>query len=255
MTELIISADDFGYSEEVDKSIIELVKYNKISSTSILANYVTTESLKLLVDHFNAKAGMHFNIVEGKPLSEKYKVRSLINSSGHFYPLYIQIPRVILGLSKKNEIKEEFHAQMNFLKSHGIKISHIDSHQHMHGIIGFRGLFISILKENNIDRTRAIRLVRLDKVRYAVLALLTLNNKRIFRKNDLKTPDYILTSLSVGRIKDIHKYMNKKKGRIELIAHPSFKNFDDYLDRQKEFDFLMSSTLLESYKKGCFLSL
>jgi predicted glycoside hydrolase/deacetylase ChbG (UPF0249 family) len=80
---LIINADDYGLDEDANQAIIILAKENAITSTSVMANLVTDKAISIL-KQLSVSTGLHLNLIEGKPISDPNKVRSLIDEDDNF---------------------------------------------------------------------------------------------------------------------------------------------------------------------------
>lgn len=85
MKKLIITADDYGMCEAVNKAIEECVKSEIVLSTNVMTNMSCCEEAAHLKDKFPLlSVGVHFNFTAGTPLSSADKVSSLIDSDGKF---------------------------------------------------------------------------------------------------------------------------------------------------------------------------
>ena len=90
MISIKVTADDFGYCGMRNKGILELCKEGIIHSISLLVN--ATECLAAVSAFhelpFNIKSninvGLHLNLTEGKPVSERSSIPSLLNDAGNF---------------------------------------------------------------------------------------------------------------------------------------------------------------------------
>ena len=85
MKNLIVNADDLGWTEGVNRGIAEVHHQGLITSTSLLANGRAFASA-LAVSH-NSPAlgvGVHLNLSDGPPIAEAGSVRSLLNEEGQF---------------------------------------------------------------------------------------------------------------------------------------------------------------------------
>ena len=90
MINITVTADDFGYCEMRNKGILELCKKGIIHSISLLVN--ATDSIaavsafhQLPIDiKSNISVGLHLNLTEGKPVSERSSIPSLLNDAGNF---------------------------------------------------------------------------------------------------------------------------------------------------------------------------
>ena len=70
MKKLIITADEFGQSEDANKAICELFKEGYITNTALMANTDAAEEAIRLAKQNKINAGIHFNLTEGRPLSD-----------------------------------------------------------------------------------------------------------------------------------------------------------------------------------------
>ena len=79
---LIINADDFGLSKSISDGVIEGIKGEYITSTSIMANMEYAEyAIKEAVKHNITCIGLHINLTVGKPILYN---ANLIDERGEF---------------------------------------------------------------------------------------------------------------------------------------------------------------------------
>jgi predicted glycoside hydrolase/deacetylase ChbG (UPF0249 family) len=72
---LILNADDFGYSEAVNRAILSAFESSLVTSTSIMANMPGFDDAIGMVGRGNVvgqKVGVHLNLTEGFALSGSY---------------------------------------------------------------------------------------------------------------------------------------------------------------------------------------
>ena len=69
---MVINADDFGYSESVNKAISDCFEKGLINRTTIMVNMPQAEAASELArtNGFFDKVGLHINLTEGKALSD-----------------------------------------------------------------------------------------------------------------------------------------------------------------------------------------
>lgn len=133
MTNLIINADDFGMSREVNEGIETGIKRGIIRNVSVIANMpYFSDAVSFLKKHPEVSVGLHFNITEGQPVLPPNEVDTLIKEDGSFFYWTSLIPRLVVRNAKLEQIKKELFAQFAKLKSTGLPITHIDSHHHIH---------------------------------------------------------------------------------------------------------------------------
>lgn len=128
MKRLIINADDFGLTDGVCAGIVESILTGAVSSTSAMVCVPEAiENLRRWAPKLEGRMGAHLQLTGGVPCAEPSMLSSLVNAEGQF-------PRSWRGLGRLNrdEVRREWHAQMELLLSLGIKPTHIDTHHHVH---------------------------------------------------------------------------------------------------------------------------
>lgn len=123
MKQLIVNADDFGYCESVNHGIVRAYKDGIVRSATIMANMPGFEhGIELAKANPGLRIGVHLTLSCYKPILENHK--TLVGEDGYFI--------------KENEnfdveeVYQEFVTQIERVIATGIKISHIDSHHHVH---------------------------------------------------------------------------------------------------------------------------
>jgi predicted glycoside hydrolase/deacetylase ChbG (UPF0249 family) len=132
----IINADDLGANETVNDATFEMMSRKSVTSATLLANGPRIrEAIRELVHFPNCSFGIHLNITEFSPLSSKEGLVEILDESGSFNGKFNDN---ILEVKKSyllfNAITKEFCLQIEKLLSFEVKISHIDSHHHIHTI-------------------------------------------------------------------------------------------------------------------------
>ncbi|MGX4598904.1 chitin disaccharide deacetylase [Faecalimicrobium sp. JNUCC 81] len=143
MTKLIINADDFGYSEGVNLGIISAYKNGVVSSTTMMSAMPGFEQgVELLKENPGLGCGVHMTLSCYKPLLKKHK--TIVDENGYFYK---RITNESLEDMDIDEIYEEFCAQIDRVIQYGIKITHLDSHHHVHGLLKLNPVIKKILNK------------------------------------------------------------------------------------------------------------
>ncbi len=251
---LIINADDFGYDADATAAILELSGLKKITSTTILANMVKPESLEKLKMIDSISTGIHINLISGKPLSSPEKVASLIDGSGEFYPAPKLLQKFISRKIKSSEIETELTNQIFRLKDHGIKISHADSHQHIHQFPFLGKTILNILLRLDITKVRNCRLTSVTSKRATIIQLFAMaTNKHL---KSFKTSDGLIPDFSFAKDYDLHFFEQmitnsfSKNNTLEIMTHPGLADMPgSYLNRKKEYLFWKNENLFRILQK------
>ncbi len=275
MKRIIINCDDLGISKETNEVIFEVLKNKKASSASILANSKNFNHASSIINKKfkKYKFGVHLNLTEGKALHNS-KNNFLSNSKGYFF----HKPEYFFFLTKKRkelikkDIYYEFKSQILKLKKHRIKISHFDTHQHIHQSKFIYDILILLGKEFKINKIRNVnekfilstffdnfyyKFFNLNYLKFFLFKLINYKKIKFF-----KTTDYFFGLLNSGLINkdELFNYLdNLKNGSsIELCIHPSklrkknnksrFNDFYDSINRIKEKKLLFSKDLSLGFK-------
>ncbi len=151
---LIVNADDFGISEEVNAGIVEAHREGIVTAASIMAVGGAFESA---VAHCqllpSLDMGVHLTLVGGKPLL-RWDC-SLVDGEGRFLSdSRLFLKRYLRGAIRLADIQVEWSAQIERVLDRNIPVSHLDSHQHVHALPGIMDLTLRLAKRYGIPFVR-----------------------------------------------------------------------------------------------------
>lgn len=157
MAKIIINADDFGMNPYVNEQIEMALKADAITSTTILANSNTPDTVVRVVNELKETKsfGAHLNLTQGKCLTENSAFHrvGLVDENNCFSlsPRKIEWTEELLS-----GVYAEWKAQIRAIKDLGIYISHIDGHHHIHNDPVFQPILFQICHEEGINKIRRI---------------------------------------------------------------------------------------------------
>ena len=124
---LIINADDYGYTQGINKGIIHGHKNGIISSTTVLTNSPNLQqSYDLVKECPQLGLGVHLTLTLGKPLTQGH---SLTDQNGYFF----NRKEINLSIMDKKEIYNEWKSQIElFIQTFNQYPTHLDSHHSVH---------------------------------------------------------------------------------------------------------------------------
>ena len=132
MRRLIVNADDFGLTSGVNRAIIKGNQSGIVTSATLMANAKATDAaIDLAMAQPGLKTGCHVVLIDGVPLTAN--LSSLAENSQRFRTSLKQF--ALAAIRKQiaaEEIQREVEAQIRKLQSHGITLTHLDSHKHTH---------------------------------------------------------------------------------------------------------------------------
>lgn len=237
MLQFIINADDFGLNDEVNEGILKSFRNGILRSASLMANGNSFDhAVGIIHSNPNLDIGVHLTLVEGKPIMAADKIPSLLNENGNLYTHAIKFTKKYFSeVINLGEAYEELNAQIRKVLDHGINISHIDSHQHIHMLPKILDLIIDLANQYNI------KFIRLPKENICVYMfrdltsleriaqIATLNyfcskaEKKIPTKTDFFAGYYFGGKLSKQNLLTLINYL-PAEGVCELMCHPGLNH-------------------------------
>lgn len=151
---LVINADDLGLSRGVNRGIIKSAECGVVTSVSMIANMPDWDDAlaRLHATRADISVGLHFNIVAGRPLTSAPSITD--PTTGAFYSLPQLAMRAISGRVSRDDVSAECVAQLAKLRAAGIRVSHIDSHRHVHALPGIGGAVLETAQMLGISMVR-----------------------------------------------------------------------------------------------------
>lgn len=209
---LIISADDFGKNEKINKNIIELLHLGKIDRVEIFALGGFSPSQIDQLKKSGVKLDLH--LTTGDFLNER---------TGVLLRLFIFLAR-LLGTSSPKKIEGEWQNQIkNFQKLFGRKPDGLSSHEHIHYFPLYFKVATRLAKKNGIEFIRYGRRGTLEKNNLISFILDSLSAFTLIGR--LKTTDYLLSLDWLKNKKNLLDYI-PEEGTTELVCH--FDRDDEY---------------------------
>lgn len=219
---IIINADDCGYSQKVNAAIETCIQKGKITSTTIMANMDDFNGAVRLYNEYNefVSFGAHLNLTEGVPLTKSQVLLDLgmfkevdggILFSGKEWR-FSQIPN-----EAKKDVLKELDLQLQKIFDSEIKVSHIDSHHHIHTGVSIIPIIVELAKKYNIKSIRNIRNYIPFSCSYIGRKVWELWLKSLY--HDVIITDYFAIFSEFYRLTKEEK-LTKKNSTIELMVHP-----------------------------------
>lgn len=131
---LIINADDFGYSDAVNRAIIHAHLEGVLSSTSLMVNErAVDQAVTLAKAHTTLAVGLHLVTVLGRAALPHSELPHITNERGEFpnSPAFAGM-KYYFSPSARREIKREMRVQFERFRDTGLPFSHVDGHNHLH---------------------------------------------------------------------------------------------------------------------------
>ena len=144
LNNLILVADDYALCESINEGIIEAYTQGNINFVSIFSNMPGLEhGLNLLKQASKLKYGLHFSLNRGVCFNKS----STLCDGKNFYSRFELIKKIYQKKINPEDIKNELIHQIQKLEERGLKITTIDSDNHIHHNAFILKSIIPILKK------------------------------------------------------------------------------------------------------------
>jgi predicted glycoside hydrolase/deacetylase ChbG (UPF0249 family) len=236
-----VNADDFGIAPGVNRAILELHAAEVLTSATLMAQAsATEEAVNMALAMPSLGVGCHIVLVDGSPVSELRSIPSLIDrGTGAFHPTLVGfLKRLYTFRISAAEIEAEAAAQIAHLQSYGLRLTHIDTHKHLHmfppvlravlraakaaGICAVRNPFEPVWSLNATADAPEMR-------RAEVIFLRRFESKfrRIVAEEGFVTTEGAVGVLATGtvNIATVNALVNgMPEGTFEFVTHPGYRD-------------------------------
>jgi len=262
---LIVNADDFGASEQVNEAIIRAFNDGVLTSASLMVTGEAVEQAVMLAkENPGLAVGIHLVTVVGRSVLPHREIPSLVDEEGNFSNdpnlaglKYFFSPRA------RRELRRELAAQFEKFESTGIPLSHIDGHLHLHvhpvifntalelgAKYGARRMRVPVEERElalGFDRTSLLR----KTVHTLMFGGLAWYMKRKLRSRGFAFPERVYGNLQSGRMNEryfLYVLDNLTSVISEIYFHPAVYSPDRILNDDErqcsiEFEALMSNVV------------
>jgi predicted glycoside hydrolase/deacetylase ChbG (UPF0249 family) len=153
---LIVNADDLGWTEGVNLGIAEAHRNGIVTSASLLANGAAFASgVEMARTTPGLGVGVHLNLSDGEPVAERELLTTLLNDKGE---LEGRPESLLLKLARRSvsvlEIEQEWDAQIQKVRDSGVEPSHLDGHRHVQMLPGLFEIALRLAKKHGIAAVR-----------------------------------------------------------------------------------------------------
>jgi hopanoid biosynthesis associated protein HpnK len=246
---LIVNADDLGWTEGVNRGIAEVHRNGIVTSASLLANGAAFASaVELARSTPGLGVGVHLNLSDGEPIAPRELVATLLNDNGEFAggPEFL-----LLRIAKRDvtvrEAEQEWEAQIEKVKEAGIQPTHLDGHKHVHMLPGLFEVALRLAKRYGIGAIRVAHeasslraalsagderhasVVLKQGVQARGLKLLARDAREQAERAGISTSDYFCGIAQTGEMtkEGVARLLRSlPEGTTELMTHPGYADQD-----------------------------
>ena len=237
MKQIIVNADDFGRHELINRAVEQGVRAGVLRSATIMpggAAFDDAAALALRCPKLGV--GIHLTLVNGNPVLPPAEIPSLVTEAGMFADDHTAFTAGLLrGRVNLGEVRAELAAQLRRVEAAGIRLTHADSHQHMHVLPGVIDIVLDLCRTAGIPAMRAPRAPLFaghfggigQLIGRTGLALLARRAAAKAKQCGIRTPDHF-AGIVAGEAVDTAALTaiaeNLADGTTEVMLHPGTDN-------------------------------
>jgi hopanoid biosynthesis associated protein HpnK len=220
--QLVVNADDFGFTPDVNEGIVEAHRRGILTATTLMANgEAFDDAVRLARAMPSLDIGCHLVLIGGQSLVDRR-------------PLPGSVPQLLQALARR-EIRpyDELAAQVRTILAAGIRPTHLDTHKHTHLAPPVLDAVARLSEEFGIRWVRrpfdfpvnALRgtVPRLKRLTSDALGLMRRRFHRVLARHGCRTTDHFAGFQITGRFRAaelVELLAALPEGSTELMCHP-----------------------------------
>lgn len=254
---LVVTADDFGLSREVNEAVEIAHRDGILSAASLMvAEPWAAEAVARARRLPGLAVGLHLTLVEGRAVLPRADIPDLIGPDGR---LRTDLARygasIFVRPSVKRQVAAEIRAQFEAFRATGLALDHVNAHKHYHLHPTIASLVIAIGRDCGMRALRvpvepAEVLARVEPVRRGLEARIAAPYAKLLRRRaraaGLAVADQVLGlawsgAMTAPRVAGLLRAL--PPGRTEIYAHPAIAGgFDGAAEGYRYADELAALT-------------
>lgn len=250
MKQIIVNADDFGRHEHINRAVERAVHEGILRSATIMPGGAAFDDAAARALRTPALGvGIHLTLVNGTPVLPPAEIPSLVTAAGVFADNHTTFAvRLLRGSVNLDEVRTELAAQLRRVEAAGLRLTHADSHQHMHVLPGVIDIVLDLCTAAKIPAMRAPRAPLFaghfggigQLIGRTGLAVLARRAAIRARRRGIRTPDHF-AGIVAGEAVDTRAFTEiaatLNDGTTEVMVHPGTDNAVLIRDCRWDHDF------------------
>jgi len=212
---LIVTADDVGLHPGMTEGAIRAHREGIVTACSIVANGTAfDDAVARLRETPSLEVGVHLTLVEEQPLTAMRFPKKYTS----FVPLYL------LHAISMRDVERELRAQIERVLATGLRVTHLNGHQHLHLLPRVFAIVARLAREYSIGYVRIVNdrsagvppAGRAASRRAAIGALSALGR----RARAAFTNDHTIGVALAGHLTEVVPLLGAVEDVTELVTHP-----------------------------------
>ena len=156
MKRVIITGDDFGLAIPVNSAIIQAHLRGILTTASLMVSAeASAHAIEEARAHPTLRVGLHLVLVEGRPVLPPEMIPDLLDRNGELSNRFVLSGiRFFFVPGIRKQLEAEIRAQFEAFRRTGLRLDHVNSHNHMHLHPTLFEMMIRIGKDYGITAVR-----------------------------------------------------------------------------------------------------
>jgi len=249
-----VTGDDFGLSVPVNEAVSQAHQKGILTSTRLMvAAPKVDDAVARAKDLHELNVGLHLVLSNGHACLPAREIPDLVNANGEFSNKLVSSGiKMFFNASVKQQVKDEIRAQFEAFKATGLRLDHVNAHNHMHLHPTVFDAIIEIGKDYGMDAVRIPEEKPLNVLmdglkekitRYTSWLLLkpfTSRMKRRLIENNIKFNTHVFGFHQTGHMNLdtlVRILPNLEDGLSEVYLHPATEPWDNIDPGAKDYEF------------------
>ena len=157
MKRLIVTADDFGASREVNDAVEQAHRDGILTAASLMvAGDAAADAVARAHALPTLGIGLHIVLVEGRPLLPADRIPALVDATGNFRTDMARAGVTIFASpAARRQLAAEIEAQFAAFAATGLALDHVNAHKHFHLHPTIAGTILKVGKRFGMRAARA----------------------------------------------------------------------------------------------------
>jgi hopanoid biosynthesis associated protein HpnK len=241
MKQLIVTADDFGASAEINEAVIRAHSEGILTSASLMVNEPAFgQAVELARKTPRLAVGLHLALSLSRATLPPEQIPDLVDAEGKLSDNSTKAGwKYYFSKRVQEQLEKEIRAQAEKFLATGLPLDHINGHQHIHMHPRVFRMIARLAEEYKVPGIRIVRdklrlNLKLDKKRWAyklshwiIFSNLGRRCRKLAKDAPWVSADYVMGLYQDGRLNREHLLgllQSLPEGIVEIYCHPATKN-------------------------------
>lgn len=233
MKQLIVTADDFGASLEVNEAVERAHRCGILTAASLMVSGAAVDDAVERARRLpSLGVGLHVVLVDGRPILPPDQIPAMVDARGDFRADMVRTAlRIFASPAARRQLAAEVEAQFSAFAATGLPLDHVNAHKHFHLHPTIASTLVKAGKTHGMRAVRApvepdliLRAVDCTRGTSGVEGIWARRMQRRMRRAALATPDHVFGlawsgAMTAPRLHGLLEHL--PEGLSEIYVHPA----------------------------------